>query len=375
MESTLYGFEDYRMLRINEDFLDPGWVKYGRDSVRISDFRYGIWLFKKDVPMVKDANRMNRINTEAVINHKELLDTAKKVYVHKNCSISRTLLSSKYKKVLDPWMADVVVVPKIAESEVNYWSRDSEVVIFCNEDTKTLVARMYSDSYPDVTDRVFLKATEDTKLGDIVPSNYSFLTGYGTYVSTEVIEGLRDATFMYKGAIIEFSPKEEYLIDIFTNNIPSDRIVFEDSVQDSLASEDNKITLESLLSIYDMLESKDMDTVNAGLKALAMMDYVHYANSVIYMLNQVTSSNFRWCKAFTSTAVKFMFKSLAFGRRVRSNMSFFCSSDIYPEDFEVYKQLVQHFDKTSTPMEKLRYANFMTTTEEGILTPRFKVTA
>ena len=53
------------------------------------------------------------------------------------------------------------------------------------------------------------------------------------------------------------------------------------------------------------------------------------------------------------------------------------SSDVYEEDYELYKQLVEHFDKRDNVsiLDKMRYVNFMKINSEGMLVPRLKETA
>ena len=126
-----------------------------------------------------------------------------------------------------------------------------------------------------------------------------------------------------------------------------------------------------------MLNSKDTDAVNAGLKSLAMMDYAHYTNSIIYMLNR-TNGNYRWCKASNSNAVKFMMNTLCGENRIyRRNMYLKESMSIFQEDYELYKQMVDYFNKDvdRTVYDLIRFTNFMTISPEGMLVPRLKETA
>ena len=146
--------------------------------------------------------------------------------------------------------------------------------------------------------------------------------------------------------------------------------MYETTIQNSLASEENKVTLDSLISIKEMLDSDDEDTVSAGIKALSMMDYMHYPNSVKYILNNA-SYKFRYSKAYNSVPVKFMLKSLNEGYWSNRNAALKFSSSIYEDDFEMYKQLLGHYTKGSI-MNELNYLPFMTINDAGMLVPKLK---
>ena len=113
-----------------------------------------------------------------------------------------------------------------------------------------------------------------------------------------------------------------------------------------------------------MLESTDENTVSAGLKALSMLDYMHYPKSINYMLD-LTNGRYRWNKTMHSTSVKFMFKQLLK-----------CSSErnIYPQDFELIKQYIAHYNSISIEdvNPKLLYCEFMTVDPNGMLMPILK---
>lgn len=376
MASTLYGFEDYKLWSLHGNFVNvtypSAWLWYEYSSNK--------YITVNDTSIIcRDKNYYRKLNENIVKDHKDLIDTAKTVYVHKCCNISRTLVSSRFKKTLDPWTADIVVIPKSKDLCSNYYN----AVLFIDENTKSII--MYNIGYwPNEsplndTEKALWSMSENMKLRYMLPEDITLaIHSRGTTLSQEACESLKDSVLLYKGLLYNIVPKEEYLMDICTNSLPKDKIVFEDTLQSALGTEENKITLETLLSIHDMLESKDSDVVNAGLKALSMMDYAHYSNSVIYMLHQLNSNNYRWCKASNSTAVKFMLRHLCGETKTYRRSTYLGESDnVYEEDYELYKQLVEHFDKRDNMsiLDKMRYVNFMTINSEGMLVPRLKETA
>ena len=376
MNSTLYGFEDYRVWSLHGSFVNvtypSAWLWYEYSSNK--------YITVNGTSIIcRDKNYNRKLNENIVRDHKDLIDTAKTVYVHKCCNISRALVSSRFKKTLDPWTADIVVIPKSKDLCSNCYN----TVLFIDENTKSIimcnVGYWPEESPLNDTERALWNMSENMKLRDLFPANITLdIHNRGTTMSQEECESLKDSVLLYKGLLYNIVSKEEYLMDICTNSLPKDKIVFEDILQSALGTEENKITLETLLSIHDMLESKDEDVVNAGLKSLSMMDYAHYSNSVIYMLNQLDSHNYRWCKASNSTAVKFMLRHLCGEKRTYRRSIYLTESyTVYEEDYELYKQLVEHFDKRDNMsiLDKMRYVNFMTINSEGMLVPRLKETA
>lgn len=375
MKSTLYGFEDYKIWSLHGNFINvtypSAWLWYEYSSNK--------YITVNGTSIIcKDNNYNRKLDENIVKDHKNLIDTAKTVYVHKCCNISRTLVSSRFKKTLDPWTADIIVIPKSKDLCSNYYN----AVLFIDENTKSII--MYNIGYwPEVsplndTERVLWNMSENMKLRYMLPDDITLdIHNRGTTLSQEACESLKDSVLLYKGLLYNIVPKEEYLMDICTNSLPKDKIVFEDTLQSALGTEENKITFESLISIYEMLNSKDADAINAGLKSLAMMDYAHYTNSIIYMLNR-TNGNYRCCKASNSKAVKFMLNTLCGENRTyKRSMYLKESTSIFQEDYELYKQIVDYFNKDvdRTVYDLIRFTNFMTINSEGMLVPRLKETA
>ena len=122
-----------------------------------------------------------------------------------------------------------------------------------------------------------------------------------------------------------------------------------------------------------MLESSDSNTVAAGLKSLSMMDWMHYSNSVKYIINRVDNYNWRYNNAVNSTSVKYMLRTLSnSNNRGRWPGSF--NREIYSEDYKLFTELRMHYENISPDnlLDNMRFLEFMTTTTQGVLTPRIK---
>lgn len=360
-DCKLYGFEDYMIINIPSGGFNPNppqWI-----SLYSYYDRPGYYLLKDNMHVQLDKGMYDTyfLPEHFCEDHKELLADAKKIYVHPACTLSRTMLTSKYKKSTNPWMADVVVTPNIGGNHIDY----NEGAIFINEEAK----KMYKVTAGDIAVLNYLGSLPmGIKVNDAINSKMkqSEDTRFN-YTNTD----LMNAELMYYGPIFYISQKESFIFDILTNNIPTDKIVFENTIQESLGDESNKITLESILSIYDMLESSDSDTVAAGLKSLSMMDWMHYPNSIKYMYNQLNyPSRVYYNKAFSSTSVKFMFKNINNGRKfnwIRYDTS------ITQEDYELFRQLIAHFDKYygDDVDNRLKEMCFMKVSQ-GVLVPNIK---
>jgi hypothetical protein len=118
-----------------------------------------------------------------------------------------------------------------------------------------------------------------------------------------------------------------------------------------------------------MLLSSDTDTVGTGLKALATLDWMHYPESVKYIVER-NICRFLCNKAAHSANVKYMFSTLkGYGRYCLAS-----SYNIELPDYELYKQLVCYIENIdpSKILEKMRYLNFMTVDKTGSLVPKLK---
>jgi hypothetical protein len=338
----IYGFEDYSVIRMGL-----------RALFEYNAFSYYYFTPETTILPTNDLDTSvtsyyGRISFSPNIceNHKELLDTAEKLYIHPSCKLSRSLVAEKYKKSLNPWVADAVVIPKFSYYPLSL----TDATIFISEEKKTIIYMdhcYYEDAYKINN---FERGTlfKDIRLD-----------------STPIEDWIANSELLYTGKVLIIPEGNSYILDAIMHSFPGNKTVFEDSVQESLSTEDNKITLEILLNIKDMLESTDENTVSAGLKALSMLDYMHYPKSINYMLDGLTNTRYRWNKTMHSTSVKFMFKQLLK-----------CSSErsIYPQDFELIKQYIAHYNSISIEdvNPKLLYCEFMTVDPNGMLIPILK---
>ena len=337
----IYGFEDYSVIRMGLRAL------FEYDAFYYHHFTPKTTILPTNGLNISVTSYYGRISFSPNIceNHKELLDTAEKLYIHPSCKLSRSLVAEKYKKSLNPWAADAVVIPKFSPSSL----RLTDATMFISEEKKTIIYMdhcYYEDAYKINN---FERGTlfKDIRLD-----------------STSIEDWIANSELLYTGKVLIIPENGSYILDAIMHSFPGNKTVFEDSVQESLSTEDNKITLEILLNIKDMLESTDENTVSAGLKALSMLDYMHYPKSINYMLD-LTNGRYRWNKTMHSTSVKFMFKQLLK-----------CSSErnIYPQDFELIKQYIAHYNSISIEdvNPKLLYCEFMTVDPNGMLMPILK---
>lgn len=357
--SYIYGFEDYTVNILYSYNLLSTY------DTRICSYSTGrIFLIPENFPInvsYDDSLYQASFNPPLFTENMELLESAKKVYIHPACKISRSMVATKYKKCLNPWVADAVVLPNAVSSPDFH-----KTMVFINESVKAIFITILYNSDADK----FVNITFGTKIRDIICN--CPIVQYLPFSSGDVL----DAELFYRGDILEFDSDNDYLLNIITGNIPKDKIVLENTLQKSLGGEHNQLTLESLVSIGDMMSSSDADTVSAGLKALSCMDWMHYPNSVRYMIRSIPYSRNSWKfnKAINSTSVKFMMTSLARSSNRRRFPGDF-DDTIYEEDYELLKQLVMHYNpetKNDEIFTNMAYMNFMYVTAEGMLKPRLK---
>jgi hypothetical protein len=366
----IYGFEDYGIVNVYSNIFKQSW-DFIVPNYCLKDG--GNYIITKDLP-VKVSITSNSYWGEIVFepsickNHPKLLNTATKVYTHPSCKLSRTMMAEKYKKSLNPYLSDAVVVPK-----PDYFNlRLKTCVVFINEKSKILV-KIALDGDAD-EDKDTINKLEGVQEGELLRNLMScgVRTTYGGY-NQFTIDDVLDAEFMYCGDILYVPNTYSYIMDILTNSIPADKIVFEESVQESLGTANNQLDFNSLTSIKDMLESSDSNTVAAGLKSLSMMDWMHYSNSVKYILSSVGNSCWRYNNAVNSTSVKYMLNTL-FGSSNRRRWFGSFSNSIYNEDYELFKTLKMHYDKYSpdTIMDGMKFLDFMAVDPSGVIVPVLK---
>lgn len=359
--SYIYGFEEYRILDAWSYMFSQGNSHLYLPYCFLNN---GNKIINKDFPVVchnvKDLyypRNMVEFTPSLYTDNRELLNTAKKVYVHPSCKLSRSMLAEKYKKSLDPWAADVIVLPRPDYSELSL----DEYALFINDNAEMIVRINIDKNF----DEYGITFKEGDKLGDYLKGKT--LDRTSPYYTEE---DFLNSEFFYQGEILNVPNSYSYIMDILTCSIPRNKTVFEESIQESLSNETNKLDFDSLTSIKDMLESSDSDTVSAGLKSLSMMDWMHYPNSIKFILSNTSGYDWRYNKAADSTSVKYMLKTISKSSG-RNRWPGKYDYNIFEEDFELLKRLKMHYDNLdeSQMLSWLRYQDFMKLSTEGILTP------
>lgn len=363
----IYGFENYKHVFLFDYLLKNGKVEpyyfHGEGNGWGND--YILFPIDKDIYVNAGGN----IKWDSINNNKDILDTAKTLYVHPSCKISRSIVAQKYKKSLSPWTADAVAIPNPAKE--NSYSFVNTAV-FVNEPKKLLVV-FGRVSYNDLID-MFNNLEKGTKFHQLLTANQldaiaripNFTTTYG-YASEDML----NAQFDYFGNFFYSEKKDRYIIDCLNGVLPKNKLVFEDSVMASLSSEENIPTFETMVSIKEMLCSSDNDSQGSAIKALSAMDYINYPNSVKYILD-ISHGVPSWVynKAADTTAAKYMFKFLI-GGTARHSIKF-NSGTITSKDYDLLKQLVRHFNNNDDykTMEYLRVLPFTYEDEKYNVFPR-----
>lgn len=356
----VYGLEDYTTYRFGQSSLVNSNSNYS-----FYNYNYGSPV-QRCVPISAEFINNDKFSLE-ITENKEALSSAKSVYVHPACTVPRTHLSQKYKKSTNPWLADVVVIPSLKYVYVPL----SYEMIFVNEEQHTVF--IVSDIAYDVREKMssFVKGTPFRKITEY--SDYEVQSLFEPYSDGVSSDTLLNAQLDYCGMTGAFDKKTQYILDIIINNIPKSKLVYEKTILATLSDEDSKPTFESLVSIYDMLCSRDNDSVFSAIKALSSMDYMNYPNSIKYVLD-CTYWNFKGNKACSSTAVKYMFKSLV-GTNYYRSISFqdeFITSD----DYELFDKLIRYINSKMSKQEVYDYMKrfaFMYVDAELAIHPRLKI--
>lgn len=366
--SRIYGFEDYKIVSLDERCFYFTWgeyhIPYSFDNFNctyIIDKNLPIRVFNITHPKYAFMDQVC-FHPDICINHKELLEKAKKIYTHPNCKLSRSMMAEKYKKSLNPFLSDAVIVP---QPDYDSLCLD-KTALFINEQSKIIVRIEIQD---EKAEGVIKKAGEGDKLGNLTvcPPRYREARPFS-------VEDVTEAELFYFGDVLYIPGNQSFIAELITNSLPLDKIVFEECVQDSLGDENNKVDFESLCSIKEMLDSCDENTVGVGLKALSVMDWMHYPNSVKFILKSAMST-WRWNKVCNSTSVKYMFNSLCKStRKARRYWPGDYDNEIYAEDYELFKQLKIHYDKIdpSNIMHYMRFHSFVYVSPEGTICPNIR---
>lgn len=309
----IYGMDDYRTLIA---------YLYG-DTLHIYSSFQCVYMPLDENMLDEDGNIKEVLNSCTSI-----LKDAKTVYIHPSCKIPRAVITQKYKKTLNPWLADAVVIPDENKYSIH------ECAIFVNENAK--LALIIAKTYGEPTLQEHLSNKKVKKLIDITQI---VSVPWSCTVSTESV---LEADFDFYGKAVKVDKGSMYFLDILTNCIPQSKIVKESSVLKSLSTDDNKPTFENMTTIYEMLNSSDEAVVGAAMKALAAMDYINYPNSVILIL-QESYAKYRYNQSVNSSAVKYMLNNLI-GNSVRKYPRILASR-ISEEDFNLFVKLSNHIHK------------------------------
>lgn len=359
--SFIYGFEDYRIVRVSPFIFscNTECAVYGS----CTDYSY---IINKNLALEVNIDTYSgKIDfNPPICNHVELLDTAKRLFIHSNCNLSRSLISEKYKRNMSPYLSDAVVIPNPYE----VWIQSYKMALFINEKAKVILAIDISDD--EKAENIVKAIPMRSLLRNLINCNINLNLIYHSYIKNT--SDVLDAELMYVGRVLRTPSSCSLISDILMSKLPLNKIVYEQSVMQSLSSEANQLTFDNMVSIKDMLDSSDTNTVSAGLKALSMMDWIHYVNSIKFILKK-TNGCWKSNKAANSTSVKYMFRTL-FESTVRRRWPGAYTPTIYQEDFDLFKQLKVYYDK-STPESILRdlsYMDFMSVSAEGFVGPRIK---
>lgn len=317
---VLYGFEEYATSFGGSGIFDTG--TWFHSYCRGSHFSPKYYVPAQLIGADENAD----FYTLDIKERPELLETAKNVYVYPGCTIPRDLVMTKYKKKLNPWEADVVVLPDNGHE----FSMENLAAFMSTNNTLLLFSMEYIISHdPRETLMDKLRDTPvGTKLGSLVNPNVDNLSGH------------KDDELVFIGKVVEFDSKRKYGMDIALGTLPSDKIVYENTLLHTLGSESNAPDFESMKSIGEMLGSQDSSMVITGLKALAALDYARFPQSTITVLNR--TGMWRYNSAMNATAVKYMLTHLGY---YRNKYFTYRSRHISQEDYDLTKQLIMHFDK------------------------------
>lgn len=350
--TVFHGYEDYLVFNIS-----PSFFRQGYDTpwnIRMVDTKYKILY-----PIEDKYTELNKDMSSKILpmeNHPELLEKAKKLYIHPNCTIPRDIVSKKYKRCLDPIVADAIVIPGTQDWE---FYKTKYTAVFINSNYKRVYICSFNEWYdPNKPIMDKLKdASGETTIAD--------LSNYTSSAYCEVNEA-KQAKLIYYGPIAYFENSNMFIFDTLTYKLFPSKMVTQDAVSKIINGKDNIPTVELLLSINDMLKSNDIDTVDLGLKTLATLDYNYYPESILAVM--LESPYWKKGKAVNSTAVKYMFKSLGI-----DNKHIFSGSTnkfISKKDYELYSQFMEKLDPNY--LNYIGTNSFMYIDESLVPKPRFK---
>jgi hypothetical protein len=273
-------------------------------------------------------NSVSKNNTSTIN-----FDTVKSVYIHPSCKMPRILLD-KYKKVLDPWKADICIVD---DNVINNFSANVERYPYIVKDDKKIIYIINRPSYLkellNVDDVVGHTLSE-------IPNSY-----FGEIANLPLCEEnfLSISTRVYSSYLIK-----QYQ-DIRLGLLPKDKVVSDTDVLNYISGKNNTLDVDTMMSIYDLVKSSDKDTKVLGLKTLSLLDYIHYPNSARFIIGSINS-----LQLFKPSiaSITYMYKKLDI--RKCSDTSFW-GKTLSKKDFEMLAQLRSKIDKCN--IEDLYWGN------------------
>lgn len=348
-----YGYEDYALYIF---------CVYGEND--LTDF-WGNFelLYPIDSAWVDSHSELNLPYDETPA----ILDTAKKIYIHPSCTLSRSLVRGKYKISKTCITADAVVLPEFSgKSEGRIYT----TAAFKDDTTKRIVCFIpyYYNTNNALTLETFNKMQGTMSIKDMEDSGIINIPSYSHYNFSE----LSDARLFFKGQAVILKSIDTWIPDVCSGLIPVNKIISEKTLMKSLGSEDNDITFDSLRNICDMLSSTDSEIVGAGLKALAAMDYLNYSQSVLAVLAE---TRWNWCnlKECNTTTVKYMLTSLNLKGKNRKFSIWSRHSDtITTKDWELFRKIFCYLRNKNTleEIEDIEIISFLYKDDKFIVRPR-----
>ena len=339
-----YGYEGYKVMQIwHNVFLDTNnrWFIPSYDVYE----RYMTSVWYPVQP--SDLNCDGFLNLH-IQEHPELLAKAKKVYTNPSCTLPRESIIRKYKRCLNAVQADVVVIPNPVNS--NVWC--GRKAVFTDEKRKVLLYVPFENQYSTDSEKIaaynrILQFPKGTLLADIVHPN----------IRGAFMDSFPNTKLAETGYYGEFTAKNKYLVDYMEMLLPSKKLVFQETLSNTLNDETNKSSFETFMSIHDMLMSTDAETRTVGLKTLANMDYANFKNSTICILRDTVDYWKNNYKARNSTAVKYMMKMVGI---TYPSIKAIGHSDSYirREDFEILEKLLFEFKYTKSYIRNLPFMHY-----------------
>lgn len=369
--SNIYGVDGYSVYPMTRNIFTASSVSNIRDWLNLY-WQDTVFLVNDLVKKYFKKNSEGHYTLDDItldINHPELLKTAKTLYIHPKSSIPRGLVTQKYKKVLNPWLADAVILPNRSIPHIY----TSQYIVFVNEDKKQM---FYMHPYwfnRNTANDTLQSVKVGTKAGTMLPfTEDAWLNAQPDDDYTDLMKAFIDSEVDFNGEGLYIKKKDEWFYDMLSGSLPTSKCVYDNEVIAALGDDDNQPTVESYTSIREMLESKDSDTQTAGLKALSMMDYMSYPNSTMFLFFNL-GSEWRYCKGASASATRFMFQQLFYG--TPSYYPCFSDKFITSKDYELLKALIpkvyKDMGKELINNEIERFP-FMYAGEELELRPRIK---